>query len=124
MAKFYRCSRCGNLVHMVEDKGVTPVCCGLPMTLLTANTTDAAGEKHLPVVTPLDKQIKVTVSTVEHPMTPEHHISWIFVETKQGNLLKYLPVDQKAEAVFDVAIEDVVAVYEYCNLHGLWKTEV
>ena len=41
---FYYCSICKNLVELVEDGGGELICCGQPMELLTANTTDAATE--------------------------------------------------------------------------------
>ena len=119
--KFYRRKKCGNLVAMIDEKVCIPHCCGEPMELLEGNTTDAAVEKHVPVVYEQDGKVIVKVGDVAHPMLPEHHIAWIYVELKDGGILKYLPVDQPACAAFDVALEDVKVVYEYCNLHGLWK---
>lgn len=95
------------------------VCCGEKMELLEPNTVDASGEKHMPVVTLLgDGKIRVEVGSVHHPMTPEHHIAFIYVETDNGGIR----VDLKDEPVADIYVgnENVVAVYEYCNLHGLW----
>ena len=122
--KFYVCEHCGNKVTFVEDKGVPVVCCGQKMTELVANTVDASQEKHVPVVEKESDKIVVKVGSVEHPMAEEHSIQWIVVETKQGSMIKYLKPGEKPEAEFNVAPEDVVAVYEYCNLHGLWKTEL
>jgi len=122
--KFYVCEHCGNKVTFVEDKGVPVVCCGQPMTELVANTVDASQEKHVPVVEKDGDKLVVKVGSVEHPMAEEHSIQWIVVETKQGSQIKYLKPGEKPEAEFNVAGEDVVAVYEYCNLHGLWKTEL
>ncbi len=90
MLKLYKCAHCGNIVEMVEDKGVTPVCCGEAMTLLDPNTTDAATEKHVPVVEKDGSKITVKVGGVEHPMTDEHHISFIILETDKGVQKKYL----------------------------------
>ena len=92
---------------------------------LKANTTDAAVEKHLPVVTQEENKITVAVSSVEHPMLPEHYIMGVYIETKNGGQLhKFAPGD-KPEAVFMLADGDeFIAAYEYCNLHGLWKSEV
>ena len=107
----------------VVDKGVPVVYCGEKMEELVANTVDASAEKHVPVVTRLDeKTIKVEVGSVAHPMLPEHHISFIYVETKSGGIR--VDLNDQPEAVINVGDEQVVAVYEYCNLHGLWKVAV
>lgn len=121
--KFYKCNHCGNIIYKLVDSGVPVVCCGEKMQELTANTVDASTEKHVPVVTRLnDSQIKVEVGSVPHPMVPEHYIAFIFVETENGGSFALLK--DKPEAVFNVGTEKVIAVYEYCNLHGLWKTEL
>lgn len=123
--KFYICKHCGNLVGKVIDGGVTPVCCGEPMTELTANTVDAATEKHVPVITVEGNQVTVEVGSVAHPMLEEHHISFIYLETKQGGQRKCPVIGGEPKAVFALAEGDeVVAAYEYCNLHGLWKATV
>lgn len=125
MVKVYKCAHCGNIVKMIEDKGVTPVCCGEPMQLLDPNTTDAATEKHVPVVNVEGNKVIVNVGSVEHPMTEEHHIAFILLETNQGVQEKHLDPAGKPEAVFALADgEKAVAAYEYCNLHGFWKATV
>lgn len=119
--KFYRCNHCGNVIQKVVDKRVPVVCCGEKMTELIPGTVDASVEKHLPVVTWLDeKTIKVEVGSVAHPMLEEHHISFIYVETENGGITVNLK--DKPEAIVYVGDEKPVAVYEYCNLHGLWMT--
>ena len=121
--KFYKCNHCGNVIEKVVDSKVPVVCCGEKMQELIPNTVDASGEKHVPVVTLLDDcRIKVEVGSVAHPMTPEHHISFIYVETENGGIRVNLK--DKPEAVVCVCHDKPVAVYEYCNLHGLWKTEL
>ena len=121
--KFYKCNHCGNVIEKVVDSKVPVVCCGEKMEELVPNTVDASGEKHVPVVTRLDDcRIKVEVGSVAHPMTPEHHISFIYVETENGGIRVNLK--DKPEAVVCVCSEKPIAVYEYCNLHGLWKTEL
>ena len=121
--KFYKCNHCGNVIEKVVDNKVPVVCCGEKMQELIPNTVDASGEKHVPVVTRLDDcRIKVEVGSVAHPMTPEHHISFIYVETENGGIRVNLK--DKPEAVVCVCHDKPVAVYEYCNLHGLWKTEL
>ena len=127
MAKFYVCKRCGNLVGMVLDSGVVPVCCGESMTELVPNTVEASGEKHLPVVTvesdDRGMRVSVNVGSVDHPMVEAHLINWIFVETTKGGHRRVLKAGEKPSAVFMMASDEMpVAVYAYCNLHGLWKT--
>ena len=123
--KFYICKHCGNMIGMIKSSGVNVVCCGDPMTELQPNTVEASQEKHLPVVTIEGNIVKVKVGSVEHPMTEEHHIAWIYLETEQGGQRKKLAVGSKPEAEFALAGGDkVVGVYEYCNLHGLWLTKV
>lgn len=138
--KFFKCSHCGNVVVKFVDSGVVPFCCGEPMQELTPQTSDGAFEKHLPVVITSESdemratgqshlepqvscsELKVKVGSVEHPMTPEHHIAFIFLETEEGGQLVQLTPEAKAEATFCVCKCRPMAVYEYCNLHGLWKT--
>lgn len=121
--KFYKCNHCGNVIVKLVDSKVPVVCCGEKMAELIPNTVDASGEKHVPVVTVSDNQrIKVEVGSVAHPMLPEHHIAFIYVETEKGG--QYQMLSDKPEATFFVGDETVVAVYEYCNLHGLWKTSL
>lgn len=125
MKKLYKCMHCGNIIEMVEDKGVPVVCCGEKMTLLDPNTTDAATEKHVPVVTVSGNEVTVNVGSAEHPMTEEHHIAFIILETNLGTQKKYLDPTGKPEAKFSLLEgEKPVAAYEYCNLHGFWKATV
>ena len=89
---------------------------------LKANTTDAAVEKHVPVVTQEGNKITVAVSSVEHPMLPEHYIMGVYIETKNGGQLHKFQPGDTPKATFTLADGDeFVAAYEYCNLHGLWK---
>lgn len=126
-SKFYRCSKCGNLIGLIHDGGGPLVCCGQPMEELKANTTDAAQEKHVPVAEydAGTSVLTVAVGSAAHPMTPEHFIEWIHVQTKLGGLMRQLTPEDKPEAVFKVADGDApVCVFAYCNLHGLWKTDI
>ena len=121
--KFYKCPFCGNVIQKVVDSTIPVVCCGKPMQELIPGTVDASVEKHLPVVTKLDDNtIKVEVGSVAHPMLAEHHIAFIYVETEHGGIR--VDLKDKPEAVISLGDEKAVAVYEYCNLHGLWKTEL
>lgn len=122
--KFYRCAHCGNIVAYIHDSGVRAICCGEEMKELIPNTTDAAGEKHVPVIGVDGQTVTVAVGSVEHPMMDVHYIEWIMLETKQGRQRKALKPSDKPVAVFAlVPGDEVVAAYEYCNLHSLWKAE-
>ena len=116
--KFFICRHCGNQVEMIHDAGVPVICCGEPMEELKANTVDASLEKHVPAVTVEGDTVKV------HPMLEEHHIEWIYLELENGGSRKALAPGEAPEAVFHTAGVKPVAVYAYCNLHGLWKTEL
>ncbi len=123
--KFYRCNHCGNIIGKVIDKGVPVVCCGEKMVELKPNTTDAAQEKHVPVVKVEGNLVTVTVGSTLHPMTEEHLINFIYLQTKQGGQRKSLKAGDKPEVVFALTEDDeAVAAYAYCNLHGLWMAEV
>lgn len=123
--KLLKCEVCGNIVEMVEDKGVPVMCCGKPMTELTANTSDGALEKHVPVAEVVDGNLHVKVGSMEHPMLPEHFITMIVAEFGDRIVRVNLEAGQKPEAVIALGeYKGKIHVYEYCNLHGLWKTDV
>ncbi|MCH4208430.1 MAG: desulfoferrodoxin Dfx [Solobacterium sp.] len=119
---FYRCKHCGNIIIKLHDSNVPVVCCGEPMQLLKANSTDAATEKHVPVVVRENNKITVTVGSVEHPMTAEHYIEFIVLQTAKGFRVAHLQPGDKPSVDF-YEDEPVIAVYEYCNLHGLWMAK-
>jgi superoxide reductase len=122
--KFYVCKRCGNFAGLIENKGVPIVCCGEKMTELVPNTVEASEEKHLPVVTVKDSLVSVAVGSAPHPMEDGHHIAFIYLETEQGGQRKSVKTSGPAKADLCVCDDSPVAVYAYCNLHGLWNTEV
>ena len=122
--KFYICEHCGNLIGMVHDAGVPMMCCGQKMTKLEPGTVEASHEKHIPVVSLDGQTVTVTVGEVEHPMTEEHSILWVYLQTDRGGQRKCLPVGQAPTVSFALTDEKPLAVYAYCNLHGLWKAEV
>ena len=122
--KFYRCSHCGNIIAYMENKGVPVMCCGQKMEEIIPGSVDAAAEKHVPVIAIDGDQVTVTVGDVIHPMTEPHHIAWIVLETANGFQKKDLDPLGDPAAVFALADDKVVAAYEYCNLHGLWKKDV
>lgn len=122
--QFYICEHCGNLIGMVHDAGVPMMCCGQKMTKLEPGTVEASVEKHLPVVTVDGNVVNVAIGSVAHPMTEEHSILWVYLKTDKGGQRKCLPVGGAATVKFALADETPVSVYAYCNLHGLWKTDI
>lgn len=122
--KFFICEHCGNLVGVIHDSGVPMICCGQKMTQLIPDTVEASVEKHLPVVTVDGDKVKVEIGSVAHPMAEEHSILWVYLQTNKGGQRKNLAVGEAPVAEFSLLDEKPVAVYAYCNLHGLWKTEV
>ena len=123
-AKFYICEHCGNLIGMINDAGVPVVCCGEKMKALVPNTVEASGEKHIPVVSVEDGVVNVNVGAVNHPMAEEHFIEWVYVETEKGGQRKSLKPGEEPNVKFWIGDDKPVAVYAYCNLHGLWKAEI
>ena len=120
--EFYICPICGNIVTKIKDSKVPVFCCGQPMKLLVANTTDAAQEKHVPLVAIENNEVRVKVGSVEHPQIPEHFIEFIALETNLGFSVQYLLPNSKPEATFALTSnEKVKNVFAYCNLHSLWK---
>ena len=123
MMKFYKCDICGKIVAIVEGSATETVCCGQDMRELVPNTTDGKLEAHVPVYTVEGNTVTVKVGAMPHPMKDEHHIAWIAIETDQGNQRKCLKPGSAPEAKFAlVPYEKVKNVYEYCTLHGLWKS--
>ena len=124
--KFYKCNHCGNVLLPAFDAGVTPSCCGEKMQILEPNSTEAAVEKHMPVV---EKEadghhVNIDVGAVEHPMTDEHYIQ--FIALFEGDKVRFVKLKPGDKPFLRLSIKDntqLCAVYEYCNLHGLWKIE-
>lgn len=122
--KFYICKTCGNVITKIMDSSVPVMCCGKAMEELIAGSVEASSEKHIPIYAIDDNKVFVMVGEVEHPMQPEHFIEWIAIETEQGSQIKYLSTGDKPAASFSIGSNDkLIAVYAYCNLHGLWKNE-
>jgi len=119
--QIYKCEVCGNIVEMLHAGAGQMVCCGQPMKLNKENTTDAAKEKHVPVIDQTAAGIKVTVGSVLHPMEQTHYIEWIEVIADGRTYRQFLHPGEAPEATFELKAEEVTA-REYCNLHGLWKT--
>ena len=122
--KFYVCAHCGNIVEMVHDVGVKPFCCGQKMDELIPGSVDASAEKHVPAVKVGEGQVEVNVGSVNHPMEAAHWIEWIQLESNKGSYRKRLNPGEDPNVLFLLNEEDPLAVYAYCNLHGLWKQEL
>ena len=118
---FYICRKCGNIIIKLVDSGVPVKCCGEAMEVLEPNTTDAAVEKHVPVIAIEGDIVTVTVGEVEHPMVEDHWIEWIYLVTEQGVQAKCLKPGDAPKATFILDGDTVVSAYAYCNKHGLWK---
>ena len=119
--KFLKCEHCGNIIAAVKESGVPVMCCGKKMEALVPGTVDASHEKHIPVYEVENNHVNVKVGSVEHPMVDVHYIQWIAVQTNQGIHIKYLKPNQAPAACFSLCENETLeAVYEYCNLHGLW----
>jgi len=118
--EIYKCEKCGNIVEMVHGGKGELVCCGEPMKLYAENTTDAAREKHVPVVEASGGTIKVTVGSVAHPMEDKHYIEWIEVIADDRAYRKFLAPGAAPEAAFSLDAASFT-VRAYCNLHGLWR---
>ncbi|MFC1584340.1 desulfoferrodoxin [Fibrobacterota bacterium] len=119
----YKCGECGNIVTVLHVGGGDLVCCGKPMNVLKENTTDAAQEKHVPVIEKTDAGYKVKVGSVDHPMEDSHYIQWIELQADGKSYVQFLNPGDSPEAEFNVQADKVTA-REYCNLHGLWKAEL
>lgn len=118
--KIFKCEECGNIIEVLFDGGGPVACCGKPATPMTANTVDAAKEKHVPVIEKIPGGYKVTVGSVIHPMEEKHYIMWIELVTDKFSLRKFLKPGDQPVAEFTTDATAVTA-REYCNLHGLWK---
>ncbi len=120
--RFFVCEHCGNIIAMIRDCGVAVYCCGEKMKWLDHEATDGAEEKHLPIYDVKDDVVSVRVGKQEHPMTPEHFIEWICLETQNGFQYKQLKAEDAPRASFPILKgEKVLAVYAFCNRHSLWK---
>ena len=120
--RFFKCARCGQMVAIVKKKGCPIMCCGQPMEEIVPGSVDASLEKHVPVWSVEGNTVKVQVGSAAHPMLEEHYIEWVSLQTKHGNQRKALKPGDDPQVCFAMCEGDeVVAVYAYCNLHGLWK---
>ena len=120
--QFFICNHCGNIIAMIKDQGVPIKCCGENMQEITAGASEGAKEKHIPVYHINGETVTVSVGETEHPMTDEHYIDWVCIETEDGFQLKMLKTGMPAKISFSLSKDDKVkSVYAFCNLHSLWK---
>lgn len=120
--QIHKCDVCGNIIEVLHPGASPLICCGQPMRLLKENSTDAATEKHVPVIEKTADGYKVTVGSVPHPMEDKHFIEWIELIADGKSCKKFLKPGDKPEAEFNISASKVTA-REYCNLHSLWKAE-
>lgn len=119
--KFLKCAKCQKLVAMLKSSACDTICCGEAMLELKPNTTDAAQEKHVPVVELVGNEVQVKIGSVVHPMEEKHFIELIAVESKNGSQIKDLKPGDVPQAKFVLSSDDKFErAYAYCNLHGLW----
>ena len=122
--KFINCAHCSNLAEMIYDTDIPLKCCGDEMKQLVPGSVKASGEKHTPVVKVAGNIVEVNVGDIHHPMEEDHWIEWVQLVTDQGSYRKWLRPGQKPSVQFLLVEEKALEVYAYCNLHGLWKTEL
>ncbi len=121
---FYFCEHCGNLIEKIHDAGVPVMCCGQKMKRIEPGVVEASREKHLPVVSVDGSNVTVNVGSVEHPMLEEHRILWVCLQTDKGIHRKHLEIGKAPIVTFALYEEKPIAVYAFCNLHGLWKSAI
>ena len=122
--KFFVCRHCGNMIEMIENHNTSVKCCGTTMERLHPNSTEASHEKHVPVLHCLNGMLTVCIGAQAHPMVPEHYIQWIYVQTENGGMRHNLQPDENPKTSFCLCNDPVVAVYAYCNIHGLWMSQI
>jgi superoxide reductase len=120
--EIYKCDICGNIVEVMHAGAGELVCCGKPMRLCVANTVDAAKEKHVPVIEKAASGVKVSVGSIPHPMEAKHYIEWIELQSNGRILRQFLKPGDAPLALFETVKAGDLAAFEYCNLHGLWKS--
>lgn len=118
--QIYKCEKCGNIIEVLHEGVGELVCCGQPMNMLRENTTDAALEKHVPVIEKTEGGFKIKIGSIEHPMEKEHYIEWIEVVADGKAYRQFLKPGDAPEAEFCIETDDITA-REHCNIHGLWK---
>lgn len=122
---FYICEICGNIVGLINDAGIPLVCCGEDMTELVPNTMEAKTDYHIPAVSTKNNIVTVKIGSQPHPMTEQHHISWVYLQTAKGGQRKILKPNEEPVLNFALTNDDKAEIaYAYCTLHGIWKTNI
>lgn len=119
----YKCNVCGNIVEVAHASSGTLVCCGQPMQLMKPKKTEEGSEKHLPVAEKNNKEIKINIGSVPHPMEEKHHIEWVEIINDDKSCRQFLHPGMKPEAGFCTE-EKKARARAYCNIHGLWEADV
>ena len=122
--RFHICKSCGNIVGMLHDSGTPIMCCGREMTRLEPNTSDKNSEKHLPKVTVKGDTVTVDIEAVTYPTAEDHGVPWVYLQTDRGGQRKCLIPHVETQAFFSLCNEKPVAVYAFCDMNGLWKTDI
>ena len=122
--EIYRCKVCGNIIQVLNPDVGELVCSGVPMELLTEQTSGTGEEKHVPVLENTDEGLIVHVGEIPHPMEENHCIEWVEVMADGEVYLKFLEPGDQPLAEFPVDPDQVqeIKVREYCSIHGLWES--
>lgn len=123
LLQVYKCEVCGNMTEVIHAGDGELSCCGQPMKLMKEAMSDGALEKHVPVIEKWKNGYHVKVGSARHPMEEKHHIEWIELIVDGASYKRYLSPADEPEAFFDEITGDNVIAREYCNLHGLYKSE-
>lgn len=120
--RFFVCNHCNSVVAMVSGDEIPEQCCGEFFQEIVPGTSEGAQEKHIPVYEINGETVNVSVGETEHPMTPEHYIDWVCIETEDGLQFKKLNPSMSPHISFSISKgNNVKAVYAFCNQHSLWK---
>jgi superoxide reductase len=124
----FKCNVCGKVIEILKPGAPETVCCGQPMVLMEPQWKDWAVEKHTPKITVDGKMVTVDIGITmgtPHPMTEEHWIMWIELICKDDySIRKFLNPGDQPKATFTVSDASGLKAREYCNLHGLWVSEI
>ncbi|MEG0873125.1 MAG: desulfoferrodoxin family protein [Clostridia bacterium] len=121
----YICDICKNIVMFLQKSFGKLTCCNEPMRKILPNSVQADTKKHMPIGVFDGDNIIVEIGSIQHPMTEEHAIKWIYIVTDEGLAQKRdLNVGDIPKAIFQIGNAKRIDIYAYCNLHGLWKSTV
>lgn len=123
---FRKCDTCGQVIGIIKNKDNQIVCCGKVMSeIVPQETEDFLGEKHIPIFFIKHKKLFIQVGSNEHPTSLDHHIEWVAVKTNvRHQRIPLFPGERARIMIPLVCGEEVLEIYAYCNIHGLWKRNV